>query len=89
MRSLGNSNLFFACFFREKKMNFVVAFLLSFFLIPILGLILIYGSKRIDPIGCKHYGNTKNEVEFCAICHMNELGILRPAVTSIEDQLIE
>ena len=72
---------------KNRKMHFLTAVILSLFLTPILGLILVFGSARKYPKGCLNCGNAENEAEYCALCMKNVLGEFRPDLSKIEDQL--
>jgi hypothetical protein len=62
----------------KKKIGAVNAILISLFFTPFIGLIASLHSGLKNPIGCKHCGNSENEVEFCALCGKNESGEIQP-----------
>lgn len=63
----------------NRRMGFLGAFALGLLLTPIIGLILVIGSKHKHPRGCAHCGNADNEAEFCALCGRNAAGEQRAA----------
>jgi hypothetical protein len=59
---------------QKKRIGFWPAFMLSIIITPLLAWFIVNNSAAENPIGCKHCGNTYNEVEFCGICGKNEAG---------------
>ena len=63
----------------NRRMGFLGAFGLGLLLTPVIGIIVVIGSKHKHPRGCAHCGNADNEAEFCALCGKNAAGEIRPA----------
>lgn len=68
----------------NRRMGYAGAFAiaLGLGLIPVAGqiaaLVIIIGSKRMQPRGCPHCGNAENEAEYCNLCGKNAAGDQRP-----------
>lgn len=63
---------------KRRKIGFVPALLIMFFLTPFLGLVLISNRPLRNPVGCEWCGNTENEADYCGVCGKNIAGELRP-----------
>jgi hypothetical protein len=62
----------------NRRMGFFGAFGLGLLLSPLIGLIIVIGSRHRTARGCPHCGNAENEAEYCGICGMNAAGEPRP-----------
>jgi len=61
----------------NRKGGFWKAFIIGLLLSPLVALILIIGSGKKNPIGCKNCGNKHNEAEYCGLCKKNSQGLTR------------
>lgn len=71
---------FFMCLQESKrrKIHFITAIIICILTTPLLGYLIISSIGLRNPIGCKWCGNSKNESEYCGICHKNAQGEMMP-----------
>ncbi len=62
---------------KNRKINFIVAFLLSVAITPFFAYFVFGLLPARNPKGCNWCGNKKNEAEYCGLCGKNENGELR------------
>jgi hypothetical protein len=59
---------------KKRKIGFIPALALCIVLTPLFGYFVILSRPLRSARGCEYCGNSKNEVEYCAVCGKNVEG---------------
>lgn len=62
----------------NRKIGIAGTFGISLLFSPIVALIVVFGSPRLQARGCAHCGNKENEAEYWGLCGLNAAGEQRP-----------
>ncbi|MEO6668845.1 MAG: hypothetical protein ABIN36_05185 [Ferruginibacter sp.] len=72
---------------KNRKINFILAICVCIIITPLFGYLFISSFPKRNARGCKWCGNSRNEAEYCGLCHKNEAGASRPSKMQIDSTI--